>query len=214
MSIQFKIKRFSILFSFPFALIIGFISVSCSSIKPHQLKGKYIHKENHPYPRLYSEITFNDTTFTYTLRADLYYKESQGTWHIEDNNIVLKSYDYCKNDYILVKEKQTRRKPYIQVYEDHLPCPDIQIVINDSEDYLITNNYGRVYYDSNIDVRTIMIYSIDLSEEKAKYIVKKNTSNAFEIEVFGKNKYTYFDDEKARVTKNNLKLEGYKYQKQ
>lgn len=211
MNLQFKIKSFSILFSC--ALTIVFISVSCSSIKPHQLQGKYVHKEKHPYPRIYSEITFKDTTFTYTFRADLYYKESQGTWHIKGNNIVLKSYDYCKNDYILVNEMHTRKKPYIQVYESGLPYPDIQILINNSENYLTTDAEGRVYYDSSIKINHIQVFSIDLSEEETKYIVKNNKSNVFEIEVFGKNKYTYFDGEKVRVTKNNLRLEGRKYQK-
>ncbi|AXG73646.1 hypothetical protein DVK85_05125 [Flavobacterium arcticum] len=208
--IQFKIKYLSALLSY--TLIIGFFLVSCSPIKVTQLKGNYVCKrKNNPY--LYSEITLNDTAFSYTYRAGLYYKESQGTWHIEGNNIILNSYDYCKNDYLIVEEKHTEGKPYIQLNlnqnEDKFPLPGWSIKINDSGEYLLTDSEGKIYFDKTAEIDTITVFSIGLSEKNSKYTIKDRTANIFEIELIMENQYIYFENEKMKRNGRFLKFTDY-----
>lgn len=216
---QFKIKRLT--YSFCLFLIIGFFLSSCCSVNVTEIKGNYIsERKNIFYP--YSEITFNDTAFFYTYRAGLQYKESQGRWSIENNYIVLNSYDYCKNDCLVVEEKQSQDKPYIQLKinlnGDKLPLPGWSIKINESKEYLHTDSEGKIYFEDNIQINNIAVFSIGLSQKNSKYIIKDKKANIFEIDLIMENQYKYFENEKMKLKARFLKFADYtnhvKYLKQ
>jgi len=195
-------------------LLLLFVTVfiSCKTLKHEDIIGEYKHEEK----MVIGKFILQDSLFSYQYNVlhDSY--ESNGTWKLQGNQLILKSFDSYKNDYIKVEEQSSEKVTYIQLLDkNNYPMEGFDVLINDKYSMKV-DSLGKAdlkqFTDSKI--QSIKVPYIGLSDKSNFYIPESPSSNTFIIHVFdidyGK---VFFDNESIKVKRNTLIIKKKKYTK-
>ena len=183
---------------------------SCESQKRLQEKivGKYEAKSS----GFKGELLLNkDSSFVYKYSVGLIKSKSEGVWEIKNKNLHLKSNDEYLNNCIRVTESLGKDAIFIHNSEDK-PIQGIQVVLNNEQTILETNDKGTVFFNEERAIKNFSIYYLG---ETYSYNVLDSNTNNYKVTLYTDDlSKTYFDDEMFEITKKYLSnKDGIKFMK-
>lgn len=194
-----------------FISTILFVLFSCSSMNQNSILGSYKYSSKISFGKL----ILSDNIFEYEYNVSLNSFKSKGTWTFDGNLLVLRSYDFFKNNYMIVEEKK-QEESYVQILDRYnLPLQNLNIVIN-SELIFKTDVNGKVNIKSlnGISIKSIKVESIDLSKDNNIYFSAEKNSTLFLIKIIPIDyEKRFFNNESFVVKNNKVIIDNQKYVK-
>ncbi len=178
-----------------------FTFISCGTIPKDTIgiKGKYSLDSKEAFGEL--EL-LEDFKFKYRYAIGLIDTESEGTWTIKDNNLVLTSYSNYAANKIEVKELETDSTSKLIIrFEDGSPVVMANVIINEDGTMLYTtDNDGKIDFPTNTNIKTLSVYFLG---ETYNYTV--NNGNSFIIKLLPDDlSKTYFNNRLFKLKNNKI----------
>ncbi|WP_445457003.1 hypothetical protein [Flavobacterium sp. HNIBRBA15423] len=197
------------------AILFFVIFIKCSSISKQNLTGTYVLKTKvgNEYIKLNRDGTFN-----FKSQIPLIQSESNGSWSLKNNNLILSSFLEYKNDFIEVEELTNKDKSLIQVMDkENKGMFGIIVRINDDENIFSTDINGYISLEK-LELKQgdiVRINTINLSSENIFYKIKKSDKNKFiKIKIYEKDGVKrYFENDTLEIKKDKIILNKDIYKK-
>lgn len=185
---------------------------SCSPLKRENYYGTYEYK----WKIASSHLILKDSMFDFSYEVPMVSYNSKGTWKMDGRKLILNSYDFYRNNYLIVAEQSGEKNRIIKLIDSNdQPFEDIDIIINNTI-ILKTDSKGEINLDLVNEklINTIGIIYIGIKGDNSIYKTINNQSSSFIIKIIPIDyEKTYFKKEVLKVRKGKIKKNKDEYLK-